>query len=144
MGRELLVLRGSVEAAPHEVADVLLDVRQGGRSPLVPPGRVSDVRADGGRTVTTFEVEGSAVTVDVDPAGLRAGVQGRWWYRGEWDIAPARSGSQLTYRILDVAGQGRWAVRFVARTPVRAAPAEFGALLDALGRELGCDAHPLD
>ena len=143
MGRELLVLRGSVEASPDEVAGVLLDVRTGGRSPLVPDGRVSDVRADGGRTVTTFDVQGAAVTVDVDPGGRRVGVQGRWWYRGEWEVGPARFGSELTHRVLDVAPQGRWAVRFVARTPLRTAPTDFGALLDALGRELGCDAYPL-
>ena len=55
---ELLELRGVVEAAPDAVADVLLDIRPGGRSPLAPTGTVES--DDGDELVVTQD--GSRIT----------------------------------------------------------------------------------
>jgi hypothetical protein len=46
----------------------------------------------------------------VDQAEGRVGVQGGWWYRGEYQLAPQGSGTRVTLRAYNVATRGRWAV----------------------------------
>ena len=59
------------------------------------------------------------------------------------DLAqPYGSGhTRVVQRIFDVAEKGRWAVRFVARKPMRAAPAAFDTRLARIGAGLGCRAY---
>jgi|SRR3954447_7796390 hypothetical protein len=133
---QLLQLRGVVEAAPDTVADILLDVRPGGRSPLVTDGTVDST--DGDEFVVTRN--GSRLTVAVDRDARSVTLQGEWWYRSVTTVESDPRGAQVVQQIFNVAQGNRWAIRFVSRGPVNAAPAGFLALLDHLGRALHCPA----
>jgi hypothetical protein len=137
---ELLELRGVVEAAPDEVAGVLLDARPGGRSPLAATGSAVPSRGD----EFTVVLEGSTITVTLDRAGRSITQQGEWWYRGVTGVEPDERGSLVRYRIFNVAPGHRWAVRFVSRGPLAAAPTAFAKVLGGLGEQLDCAAYPLD
>jgi hypothetical protein len=133
---ELLELRGVVEAAPDLVADVLLDVRPGGRSPLARSGTVES--EDGGELVLTLD--GSRITVTVDRAARSVAQQGEWWYRGVTTVRPDPRGAEVVHKIFNVARGNGWAVRFVSRGPLNAAPGTFAEQIAALGEELHCPA----
>jgi hypothetical protein len=136
---ELLELRAVVAAAPERVADVLLDVRPGGRSPIAVSGEPDPPAGD------EFAVtqDGSRITVSVDRAARSVSQQGEWWYRGVTTVEPDPRGSQVVHRIFNVAPGHRWAVRFVSRGPLLAAPAQFAEHIADLGRQLGCSAWVL-
>jgi len=136
---ELLELRGVVEAAPDEVAGVLLDARPGGRSPLAATGSAVPARGD----EFTVVLEGSTITVTLDRASRSITQQGEWWYRGVTSVEPDERGSLVLYRIFNVAPGHRWAVRFVSRGPLAAAPTAFAKVLGGLGEQLDCAAYPL-
>src|SRR5690349_5077076 len=136
---ELLELRGVVEAAPDEVAGVLLDARPGGRSPLAATGSAVPSKGD----EFTIVREGSTITVTLDRAARSVTQQGEWWYRGVTSVEPDDRGSLVLYRIFNVAPGHRWAVRFVSRGPLHAAPTAFAKLLGGLGERLDCAAYPL-
>ncbi|GAA3929641.1 hypothetical protein [Actinoplanes auranticolor] len=136
---ELLELRGVVEAAPDDVAGVLLDARPGGRSPLATTGSATPARGD----EFTVTLEGSTITVTLDRAARSVVQQGEWWYRGVTSVEPDERGSLVLYRIFNVAPGHRWAVRFVSRGPLAAAPTAFAKLLGGLGEQLDCAAYPL-
>jgi hypothetical protein len=132
---ELLELSAVVEAAPERVAEVLLDVRPGGRSPVVTGG-------EGDEFVITDR--GSRVTVTVDRPARSVSQQGEWWFRGVTSVEPDPRGSRVVHRIFNVA-QGRgWAVRFVSRGPLNAAPAAFAETVRSLGEQLGVSAWVVD
>jgi hypothetical protein len=138
---ELLALHALVEAPPDQVAGLLLDVRPGGRSPLATGGLVA-----GSDTGDEFVVDqdGSRLTVTVDRAGRSVALQGEWWYRGVTSVEPDPRGSRVVHRIFNVA-QGRgWAVRFVSRGPLNAAPRSFAETVRGLGEQLGVAARVLD
>jgi hypothetical protein len=153
---ELLALYAVVEAPPDRVAEVLLDVRPGGRSPLAPDGEVpgtdSEVTvADGEVTGTdgdrdTFEVvrDGSRMTVTVDRGRREVALQGEWWYRGVTSVEPHPLGSRVIHRIFNVAQGNGWAVRFVARGPLNAAPRSFADVVRRIGEQLGVPARVVD
>ena len=136
---ELLELRGVVEATPDDVAGVLLDARPGGRSPLAATGSATPARGD----EFTVTLEGSTITVTVDRAARSVTQQGEWWYRGVTSVEPDERGSLVLYRIFNVAPGHRWAVRFVSRGPLAAAPTAFAKVLGGLGEQLDCAAYPL-
>lgn len=129
---ELLVLRGVVEAPPDAVTDLLLDVRPGGRSPLAATGDAEP--ADGDEFTVTKD--GSRITVVVDRHERSVSQQGEWWYRGVTSVEPDPRGARVIHRIYNVASGQRWAVRFVSRGPLNAAPAAFAEQVAALGRAL--------
>jgi hypothetical protein len=129
---ELLELRGVVEATPDAVAEILLDVRPGGRSPLAATGTADSVDGD----EFSITQEGSKVTVTVDRAFRSVTVQGEWWYRGVTGVEPDPRGSLVVHRIFNVAPGHRWAVRFVSRGPLGAAPGHFAEYIADLGRQL--------
>ena len=133
---ELLELRGVVEAAPDAVAEVLLDIRPGGRSPLAPTGTVES--DDGDELVVTQD--GSRITVTVDRSARSVAQQGEWWYRGVTSVRPDPRGAQVIHQIFNVASGNRWAVRFVSRGPLNAAPAAFATTIGKLGEQLHCAA----
>ena len=136
---ELLELRGVVEAPPDKVADILLDARPGGRSPLAATGSARPAKGDR----YTVSLEGSTITVTLDRAARSVTQQGEWWYRGVTGIEPHERGSLVRYRIFNVAPGHRWAVRFVSRGPLAAAPTAFAKVLGGLGEQLDCAAYPL-
>jgi hypothetical protein len=133
---ELLELHGVVEAPPDAVADVLLDVRPGGRSPFAVTGTIEST--DGDEFVVTLN--GSRITVTVDRADRSVVQQGEWWYRGVTSVRPDPRGTKVVHQIFNVASGHAWAVRFVSRGPLAAAPEAFRAHLDHLGRQLNCAA----
>jgi hypothetical protein len=133
---ELLELHGVVEAAPEAVAEVLLDVRPGGRSPLAPTGTVES--DDGNELVVTEN--GSRFTVTVDRTARSVALQGEWWYRGVTSVRPDPRGARAVHQIFNVAPGQRWAVRFVSRGPLNAAPAAFAVTIGKLGEQLHCAA----
>ncbi|AGZ46215.1 hypothetical protein [Actinoplanes friuliensis] len=137
---ELLALRGVVEATPDKVADVLLDARPGGRSPLAGTGSARPARGD----EFTVTLEGSTITVTLDRGARSIAQQGEWWYRGVTNVEADDRGSLVVHRIFNVAPGHRWAVRFVSRGPLAAAPTAFAKLLGGLGEQLDCAAYPLD
>jgi hypothetical protein len=137
---ELLELRGVVEARPDAVADVLLDVRPGGRSPLARDGTIEE--DDGAEFV--LSQNGSRITVTVDRPARTVIQQGEWWYRGVTSVHPDPRGAQVVHQIFNVADGHGWAVRFVSRRPLGAAPATFATQIAALGAELQCAAWVLD
>jgi hypothetical protein len=69
--------------------------------------------------------------------------QGEWWYRGVTTVEPDLRGSQVVRQIFNVAPGNRWAVRFVSRGPLLAAPAAFAEHIADLGRQLDCAAWVL-
>ena len=135
---ELLVLRAMVEADPDAVAGVLLDVRPGGRSPLATSGTIAET--DVGDEFVVIK-DGSRLSVTVDRAARSVSLQGEWWYRGVTTVEPDPRGSRVVHRIFDVASGHGWAVRFVSRGPLNAAPAEFAAQIRRLGDILGVATH---
>jgi hypothetical protein len=137
--RELLELRGVVEATPDAVAAVLLDVGPGGRSPLAVTGQVEN----GGGDEFVADRDGSRMTVTVDRAGRAVTLQGEWWYRGVTSVEPDPRGSLVVHRVYNVAPGHRWAVRMVSRGPLNAAPTTFATDLEALSRTLGVAAWVL-
>lgn len=46
----------------------------------------------------------AGVSVDADPDAATVGLQGQFWYRGEYAFAPHRDGTEITYRIVNVSG----------------------------------------
>jgi hypothetical protein len=124
----LRTLRGVVRAPADAVSELLLDVGPHGRSPLLPLRQEQDA---------------SRVTVDVDRVARAIAVQGQWWYRAEYTIGPHRDGCLVTQQIFNVAQRLRWAVRYVARKPLAAAPDAFVTTLQQLGERLSCHAYAL-
>src|SRR3712207_4378297 len=96
---ELLALRGVVEAAPDAVAEVLLDVRPGGRSPLAVTGAAEPVDGD----EFAVDRDGSTITVTVDRAARTVTQQGEWWYRGVTCVEPDPRGALVVHRIFNIA-----------------------------------------
>ena len=138
---ELLALRAVVEAPPERVAEVLLDVRPGGRSPIATSGEVAEA-GEGDDFVVVRD--GSRLTVSVDRAGRSVALQGEWWYRGVTSVEPDPRGSRVVHRIFNVAPNHGWAVRFVARGPLNSAPRTFAEMVHRLGVLLGVDARVVD
>ena len=138
---ELVELHGVIEAPPDRVAEVLLDVRPGGRSPIAARGEVAE--ADPGDDFVVVQ-DGSRLTVSVDRAQRTVALQGEWWYRGVTSVEPDPRGSRLVHRIFNVAQGHGWAVRFVARGPVNSAPRTFAEMVHGLGELLGVAAWVVD
>ncbi|MGW5263033.1 hypothetical protein ACWEQG_18825 [Microbispora sp. NPDC004025] len=136
----LCEVRGVVEAPVDRVAGLILRVR---------PGQVGRhncfLLAEHGGTLTggpdrfVLAAPGHAMTVEVGPD--RLDVQGGWWYRGEYRLAPDPAGTLLVHQVRNVAERLRWGVplangffrRFGARTRDG-----FAVLLDRVGAELDC------
>jgi hypothetical protein len=131
---ELLELRAVVEAGQDAVTDVLLDVRPGGRSPLAEDGEIDET--DTGNEWVIVR-EGSRITVSVDRAARSVSMQGEWWYKGVTSVEPDPRGSEVIFRMFNVAEGNGWAVRFVSRGPLRAAPGRFAEEIRVLGERLG-------
>jgi hypothetical protein len=144
---QLLELRAVVEAPPDAVAEVLLDARPGGRSPFAATGDTDE--DDGDRFVDDgdrFVVvrDGSRLTVTLDRSAREVAEQGEWWFRSTTGVEPDPRGSQVVHRIFNVAEGNGWAIRFLARGPLNAAPGRFAEAVRGLGDELGVAAWVLE
>ncbi|MQA04748.1 MAG: hypothetical protein GEV07_19185 [Streptosporangiales bacterium] len=114
-GRKLLHRStGVVETPVERVRDLVLTVR---------PGPVSDTNGwlltDLGETLSggpqrfTLTIAGGTQTVELSADTLA--IQGGWWYRGEWTVAVTGDGTQVTYRVYNVASKTRWLVPLANR-----------------------------
>jgi hypothetical protein len=139
---QLLERRGVVEAPPDTVAGLLLDVRPGGRSPLALPESAAIEDDDGDRFVVVRD--GSRLTVTVDRAAQEVAEQGEWWFRSTTTVEADPRGSQVVHRVFNVAEGHGWAVRWVSRGPLNAAPGRFAEVVRQTGEELGVAARVLD
>jgi hypothetical protein len=110
---------GVVEAPPEAVATAVLD-------------RVGQAAA------------GYVPVVEASNGNWTAAVQGGWWYRGEYTVEPAPSGSRFTHRVYNVATWMRWGVPLANRFFVGYRPTVregIDKLVRDIGDELGCAAH---
>ncbi|GAA1694895.1 hypothetical protein GCM10009765_50170 [Fodinicola feengrottensis] len=53
--------------------------------------------------------------MDLDRERHTIGMQGHWWYRGEFTLVSEPPGTRLIHRVYNVAARGRWAVPFANR-----------------------------
>jgi hypothetical protein len=123
---QLLELRAVVEAPPDAVAGVVLDAQPGGRSPFA------------------ADDDGSDLTIEVNHAAREVIQQSEWWFRATTTVEPDPRGSQVVHRIFNVAEGNAWAIRFLARAPLNAAPHHFAEAIHRLGEQLGAAAWVLD
>ncbi|MEU6426297.1 hypothetical protein ABZ860_10365 [Microbispora sp. NPDC046973] len=139
-GTLLCEVRGVVEAPVARVSGLLLRVRPGpvGRDNCFP-------LAEHGGTLTggpdRFVLAAPGYTMTVEVGQDLLAVQGGWWYRGEYRLAPDPAGTLLVYQVRNVAERLRWGVPlangFFRRLRPRT-PDGFAVLLDRVGAELGC------
>ncbi|WP_432891389.1 hypothetical protein ACQPYH_14675 [Kribbella sp. CA-245084] len=57
----------------------------------------------------------AGVSVDADPAAGTVGMQGQYWYRGEYTFGPHPDGTEITYRIVNVSGSPDAVIRLWQR-----------------------------
>ena len=145
-----------VEASPDRVAELLLDVRPGiftgkgipfilSQSGL--PNLNNSVTVSGGprQFTATWESDPKGIYVIVDREQRSVTLQGHWWYHGVYQVEPAPQGSRLVFDVYNIApGLSRWMVPFVARGVRSQQPKTFEGIVTAIGKELGCAAHPTE
>ncbi|WP_425825447.1 hypothetical protein [Streptomyces fractus] len=67
---------------------------------------------------------------------LLAVMQGDWWYRGEFRVAPAPEGALVSYAIVNVAQKKRRLGTWIARKTVAEAPESFARHLKQVKEDL--------
>lgn len=76
----------------------------------------SGLRLSGGpRRFDAWAGESHVLYVDVDPERWQIGMQGHWWYRGEFQVIDTKDGTRLEHRLCNVADRLRWAVPLANR-----------------------------
>ena len=130
--KPLRSLSGVVHAPVDTVWAVLADVGPHGRSPIKPPGRTIRTHDDDRIYHVSVEQDGSRVTVEVDRVTRTITIEGQWWYRAQFTVSPHHDGCVVTQQIFNIATRLRWAVRFVAKEPLAAAPNAFAHVLEEL------------
>ncbi|GAA3143904.1 hypothetical protein [Nonomuraea roseoviolacea] len=129
-GRKLITEVSGVVEAPVE------RVREALRKTLLP-----ELMPDGDR-FTVEDFPGHRSTVEITDRMIA--LQGGWWYRGEWTLAPVAEGTRLTHRVYNVATSLRWGVPLANRFFLgydRTTRDSFAAGLTRLGADLGCPVH---
>jgi hypothetical protein len=74
----------------------------------------------------------TTVSVDVDPTTDTLGLQGQFWYRGEYTFAPHPGGTEITYRIKNVSGRPDAIIRLWQRALLRRQQHDLDAFAAAL------------
>lgn len=105
----------------EELVPLVLHLEPGPVTPATAPYLAGD-EAKPGWTVSggpgKFDVYASGthlLYVDVDRRTNTIGMQGHWWYRGEYSLTAEPPGTRVTYRVFNVAPRGRWAVPLANR-----------------------------
>lgn len=82
----------------------------------------------------------STLNVEIDPPQHLIAIAGQWWYRGVYTVNPHSQGSCLSYSIYNIAPGVSWWLAQAVQGPqtARGMDQQFGQLLDALGKQLGC------
>ena len=80
------------------------------------------------------------IHLEVDSQEHCIAIQGEWWYRGVYRLAPYTGGCQLVYEVYNVApGMSRWAAQLVQGPQhARTMRAHLQSILRALGDQLAC------
>jgi hypothetical protein len=83
------------------------------------------------------------IFIEVDTKAHSIAVQGEWWYRGVYSVESHGRGSQVIYRIYNVApGPGWWVARLVQGPhAARDMKPQFEKLLARLSNHLGASAR---
>jgi hypothetical protein len=79
-------------------------------APIAAPLSAVRPLIDDGWVLESMLTPESRAYVDIDHRPGVVGMQGHWWYRGEIAADPGPAGSELTYRVFNIAKQGAWAV----------------------------------
>jgi hypothetical protein len=74
----------------------------------------------------------TSVSVDVDPTTDTLGLQGQFWYRGEYTFTPHPGGTEIAYRIKNVSGQPDTIIRLWQRRLLRRQQHDLDTLAAAL------------
>src|SRR5262249_20565011 len=82
------------------------------------------------------------ITVEVDQNRHTLAVQGRWGDPGAHSVPQCPRGRPVEYRVSNVARRGRWAVPLMQRRLPDDMRRDLAALLETIGRHLGCPAYP--
>ena len=78
----------------------------------------------------------TTVSVDVDLTTDTLGVQGQFWYRGEYTFTPHPRGTEIAYRIKNVSGQPDTIIRLWQRRLLRRQQHDLDSLAAALPARL--------
>ena len=78
----------------------------------------------------------TTVSVDVDPTTDTLGLQGQFWYRGEYTFTAHPRGTEIAYRIKNVSGQPDVIIRLWQRRILRRQQHDLDALAAALPARL--------
>jgi hypothetical protein len=113
---------------PVPLADLiprLVRLEAGPVNPTTAPilaGSGSGVEDRAGWTISggpdVFDVHANGVhmlQMDIDRDRHTIGMQGHWWYRGEYALVAEPPGTRLVHRVYNVAERGRWAVPLANR-----------------------------
>jgi hypothetical protein len=82
----------------------------------------------------------SRLRLELFPAEARWVVQGDWWYRGEYRLAPLEHGCELTYRVYDATGNAAWLMslfHFFNKHHAKV-KRDFEKLVQAIQQHIGC------
>lgn len=135
---------GVIEATPEEVWKTMIKL-----NPALP----DSVRRDAANTraqqplVTSVGKPGeSREHIRVDKADHKLTIQGEWWYRGVYSVAPHKRGSLLTYSVYNIApGIGHWAAQLVQGPQhARGMKREVTKLIENIGTQLACRTFLVD
>jgi hypothetical protein len=74
----------------------------------------------------------STVSVDVDPSTGTLGLQGQFWYRGEYTFTPHPRGTEIVHRIRNVSGRSDAVIRLWQRRHLGRQQQNLDALAAAL------------
>lgn len=85
------------------------------------------------RVLLGREVAGVSVDVDGDTVGM----QGQFWYRGEYTFAPYGEGTEVTYRIHNVSGRPDGIIRIWQRKALKDQQRAVEAFAAELPRRVG-------
>jgi hypothetical protein len=78
---------------------------------------VGEVRAliDSGWMLGVLLPGDARAHVEVDHMPGTVGIQGHWWYRGEFSVTETAEGTRLVQRVFNIARRGAWAVPLANR-----------------------------
>ena len=135
---------GVVDAPPGRVWRSLLNNTTG----LSDVDRRAIARHEGSQPyVTHSSSEAGELSIEVAEQKRTVTTEGGWWYQGTFSVEPYEEGGSLVlYRVENVAtGAGWWIARLVqGLNYTREMEQDLQEILDAIERELGVPARPLE
>jgi len=155
-GRLLWSAAGVVEAPVGDVADLVLRAAAGemDRDSWVLQHTQDNNRGlvlRGGPTrfgVVPRGLSAPTMFIEVDRPRRTLIVEGRWWFRGVYSLAPHPNGTLVVYRVYDIACTARWLVallllqyRLSGTLDGSSVQSQVHTFVGWIGRRLGCGAR---